>query len=119
MSLTSYQQNHSRSGPTSEEYATSVDVEQWRQDVDTFAATTRQMLDSIHEELSNGLASGQAQVDIVSHAGQPACKSDVGRSQTSDQIGPAESTIQSDDVADECDQLLAKLKAQLSEQLNQ
>lgn len=119
MSQTSYKQNHNRSGHSTDESAPSIDVGQWRQDVNAFAAATRRMLDSIHEELSNGLATGQAQVDVVPHGQQLIKEPEESQPQPTQKICSNESVTISDDVADECDQLLAKLKAQLSEQLNQ
>jgi hypothetical protein len=120
LSLNSLNSKVDRSSKTAVEHASSIDVDQWRQDVDAFAMATRQMLNSIHEELSNGLSKGHAQVSVVtgvqtnsgSSPSPPPRPISVNRDRES-------FATRSEQTADECDQLLAKLKKQLSDQLSQ
>lgn len=97
-----------------------MDIAQWRQDLDAFTAATRQMLDSIHDELSNGLASGQAQINVVTDSQRPNQSPELPPSLPSkdEHAHTTEHSLTSDDVADAGDQLIAKLKEQLAQQLN-
>ena len=108
-----------RSGQSSDPFTVSTNVDQWRQDVQAFTDATRQMLESIHEELSNGLATGQAQVNIVHQ--QPTANGLTERQSlpTSQDYLASEHSATIKDVALESDQLLERLKARLAEQLNQ
>ena len=115
--------SHGRSGHSAEPFAVSTDVTQWRQDVNAFTAATRQMLDSIHQELSNGLAHGQTQVNVVPRKQTPntALEQPSARPSLDNQIAEHRPSPQTDAdrVAMESDQILARLKAQLAEQLDQ
>lgn len=112
-----------RPDQSTEPFTLSIDVAQWRHDVDAFTTATRQMLDSIHQELSSGLAQGHAQVVLVPQKQAP----DTSSTQptTRPLIDKEVATIRAsnetaaDEVAIESEQILARLKAQLAEQLNQ
>jgi len=97
--------------------------------VDAFTTATRQMLDSINQELSNGLATGQAQVIAPSTVPiqrgttdspeLPATSLSAAADAGPHPVDTTEPTITSAEVAREGDQLLAQLKEQLAQQLNQ
>lgn len=91
--------------------------------MDAFGAATRQMLESISQELSGGLAQGQAQATLIT--GQPTLHSSP-KQPTSRPLNDKEvaesrpsTPTAADDVEIESEQILARLKAQLAEQLNQ
>ena len=113
----------SRTQHSAESFAVSTDVAKWRQDVEAFTTATRQMLDSINQQLSNGLANGQTQIKIVpgnqtasAIDEQPASRSSVDKDISEHHPLPQNGA---DEVAIESEKILAKLKAQLAEQLNQ
>ena len=118
MSQPANNSNLNQSSHRSGKNESSVDVTQWRHDVNSFAVAIRQMLDSIHAELSNGLTSGKARVEVMPNQDRISAPSNVP-----DSIVPEHSTTtpthSSQNVESECDQLLAKLKEQLSQQLTQ
>ena len=84
-----------------------------------FTAATRQMLDSVHQELSNGLASGETQVNIVPQNDAPLSRAEQPSTFPSQNEPTLSAQSSVDNPALEADQLLAKLKAQLAEQMNQ
>lgn len=110
---------HSRPGHSTEPFTVSTDVAQWRQDVQAFTVATRQMLDSVHQELSSGLASGQAQVDIVHQNTTTLMQAEQRSTLPSQDTLTSSVSPSQDNATHETDQLLAKLKAQLAEQMNQ
>ena len=77
------------------------------------------MLESIHHELSNTLTSGRAEVELHTEDKNPRYQTGLTPSLTERAKRPIETTRSSKAVHDECDQLLAKLKQQLSNQLKQ
>ena len=110
---------HSRPGHSTEPFTVSTDVAQWRQDVRAFTVATRQMLDSVQQELSSGLASGQAQVNIVHQNTTTLMQAEQRSTLPSQDTLTSSVSPSQDNATHETDQLLAKLKAQLAEQMNQ
>ena len=81
------------------------------------------MLDSIQQELSNGISNGQTLVNVVprkqtpkTSLEQPTLRASLDKDP--DKHRPS-NQHHADQVAMESDQILAKLKAQLAEQLDQ
>ena len=116
MSQPTHQSSLERSSQPAGQLKTSIDVAQWRQDVDAFAKATRLMLDSIHAELSNGLTTGEAQIEIVTNPLTISQSPNLSDLVQRDHLTPGHSP---NSLENECDQLLANLKEQLSRQLAQ
>ncbi len=91
--------------------------------MDAFSAATRQMLESIHQELSIGLSQGQAKANLVTKKPtEPSSpKQPTSGPTITQQVAESRlcTKIVADEVAIESEQILARLKAQLAEQLNQ
>ena len=111
-----------------DEFAVSIDVDQWRNDIRAFSETTRKMLESVDAELSSGLATGEAQVRVQSNATHhwaTATNQPPTAPSQSSSIGPPTqqerslAAARASAVEDDCDRLLANLRKQLDSQLNQ
>ena len=111
-----------------DEFAVSIDVDQWRNDIRAFSETTRKMLESVDAELSSGLATGKAQVRVPSNAthqlATATTQPSTAPSQSSYSGPPTQqersiAAASASAVEDDCDRLLANLRKQLDSQLNQ
>ena len=81
-----------------------IDVDQWRRDIQTFASTTKRVLDAIAAELSN---------DCAKNSGEP-----IQSVRTSPQTAVTHSLNVSQDETPGADDRLAKLKSQLAKRIS-
>lgn len=113
-------------------FETNINVQRWREDIQTFSQTTQQILESITDQLSNGLAApatsvrstGREVVEIdlppestpVTNSLNQAGKSSPSTDTQTERSNQAVVNAASGD--DNCDNLIAHLKRQLAQQLD-